>query len=99
MNPTLVFGDRSGPGASALLRAADGLLYTPTGLVVTDTGNNRIRFVAFDDDYTVRSLLGTGQNGAGSTTDIIFPRGVCAHRDGFAVTDCLNNRVIGVSAS
>ncbi len=103
VNPTLDFGDRSGPGVNALLRPCDGLLYTPTGLVVTDTGNNRVRFVAFDADYTVTSLLGTGQSGTGigtgSTTDIIFPRGVCAHKDGFAVTDSLNNRVIWCSAS
>ncbi|MEP7050497.1 MAG: N,N-dimethylformamidase beta subunit family domain-containing protein, partial [Pseudomonadota bacterium] len=98
VNPTLEFGDRSGPGAKAALRAADGLLYTPSGLVVTDTGNNRVRFVAFDDDYTVTSLLGTGKSGSGigtgSTTDILFPRGVCAYQDGFALTDSLNNRVI-----
>ncbi len=103
VNPTLDFGDRSGPGAKALLRPADGLLYTPTGLVVTDTGNHRIRFVAFDDDYTVTSLLGNGQSGTGvgtgSSTNILFPRGVCAHKDGFAVTDCLNNRVLWCSAS
>ena len=102
VNPTLVFGDRSGPGANALLRPADGLLYTPKGLVVTDTGNHRIRFVAFDDDYTVTSLVGSGRAGSdvgtGSTTDILFPRGVCAYKDGFAVTDSLNNRVIWCSA-
>ncbi len=103
VNPTFVFGDRSGRGADALLRAADGLLYTPNGLVVTDTGNNRIRFIAFDDDFTVSSLLGTGQYGSGigtgSTTDILFPRGVCAYNDGYAITDSLNNRVIWFSAS
>jgi sugar lactone lactonase YvrE len=95
-NPSGDFGDRSGPGVKARLRAADGLLLTPTGLIITDTGNNRVRFLAFDDDYTVSTLLGTGQpgSGIGPDTEVVFPRGVAAVSDGYVVTDCLNHRVL-----
>ncbi len=46
-NSKHAFGDRSGPGAQAALRPADGLILTPDGLVFTDTANNRVpRFAA-----------------------------------------------------
>ena len=102
MNTGQGFGDRSGPGAQALLRPVEGLALTPTGLVVTDTGNNRVRFVAFDRDFTVSTLLGTGQTsaaiGSGVDTDVVFPRGVVAYNGGFALTDCLNHRIVWFSA-
>jgi sugar lactone lactonase YvrE len=95
-NPSGDFGNRGGPGAHARLRAADGLVLTDTGLIVTDTGNNRVRFVAFDDDNTVSTLLGTGQpgDGVGADTELVFPRGAAAVSDGYVVTDCLNHRVL-----
>jgi streptogramin lyase len=93
------FGDRDGPGVLARLRAADGLLYTPSGLIITDTGNNRVRFMAFDDANTVSTLLGSGQpgSGVGKHTEVVFPRGVAAVSDGYVVTDCLNHRVLWFS--
>ncbi len=93
-NPSGDFGNRGGPGVNARLRAADGLVLTDTGLIVTDTGNNRVRFVAFDDDNTVTTLLGTGQPGNGADTEVFFPRGAAAVSDGYVVTDCLNHRVL-----
>jgi sugar lactone lactonase YvrE len=101
VNPSGNFGDLSGPGTTARLRAADGLALTPSGLIVTDTGNNRVRFVAFDAENTVSTLVGSGQVsadvGTGKTTDVVFPRGVCAFDGGYALSDCLNHRVLWFS--
>jgi hypothetical protein len=90
----------STPGLGARLRAADGLVLTPTGLIITDTGNNRVRFLAFDSDSTVSTLLGDGQPGAGlgKDTEVVFPRGAAAVSDGYVVTDCMNHRVLWFGA-
>ncbi|MEO8901036.1 MAG: N,N-dimethylformamidase beta subunit family domain-containing protein, partial [Polyangiaceae bacterium] len=93
------FGDRDGAGELARMRAADGLVYTPGGLIITDTGNNRVKFMAFDEAYTVSTLLGSGQpgSGVGKDTEVMFPRGAAAVSDGYVVTDCLNHRILWFS--
>ena len=55
--------------------------------------------MAFDDAYTVSTLLGSGQpgSGVGNCTEVFFPRGVAAVSDGYVVTDCLNHRVLWFS--
>jgi DNA-binding beta-propeller fold protein YncE len=97
------YGDQIGPGATAQLRPVDGLVFTPQGLVVSDTGNNRMRFVAFDPQNTVSNLLGNGQAGAGVgdgiDSQVVLPRGVAAFNGGYVVADSMNHRILWFSAA
>ncbi len=101
-NAKQVYGDKGGPGALAQLRPAEGLCLTPSGLVFSDTGNNRMRRLAFDQQNTVSTLLGTGQAGAGSglgaDTRVVLPRGLTAFNGGYAVADSANHRILWFSA-
>ncbi len=98
-NPSQIFGDLSGSGATSRFRAMDGLLLTELGLIFADTGNNRVRSLLFDDESFVWTLLGTGEAGtnvgAGAETQLIFPRGLCAYGSGYAVADAANHRILG----
>jgi hypothetical protein len=97
------YGDQIGPGATAQLRPADGLAFTPQGLVVSDTGNNRMRFVAFDAQNTVSNLLGNGHAGAGVgdgiDSQVVLPRGVAGFNGGYVVADSMNHRILWFSAA
>jgi DNA-binding beta-propeller fold protein YncE len=103
-NPAQVYGDKSGPGAQAALRPADGLVFTENALLFCDTGNNRVRSVAFDERNTVSTLLGSGRAGSGigfgSDTELIMPRGLAATGDGgYLVADALNHRILYFSTA
>jgi sugar lactone lactonase YvrE len=101
-NPSMVQGDQSGVGADAALRPADGLCVTANGLVFSDTGNNRMRGMAFDEQSTVSTVLGSGEAGAGSgagaATQVVLPRGLTAFNGGYAVADSANHRILWFSA-
>jgi DNA-binding beta-propeller fold protein YncE len=100
-NPSQVFGDQSGPGATAALRPADALCLTPLGLVFTDTGNNRVRALLFDAENPVWTLLGDGQGGAGvgsgPETRLGLPRGLAPSNGGYLVADSANHRILWFS--
>ena len=95
-NAAKIYGNQSGPGVQARLRPADGLVVTENALLFTDTGNNRIRAVAFDDRSTVSTLLGSGRTGnnVGSHTELSMPRGIAVVPDGYVVADTLNHRIL-----
>jgi streptogramin lyase len=97
-NPNEILGDQSGPGAAAALRPGEGLCLTALGLVFSDTGNNRIRGLLFDEQNTVWTLLGNGQAGtavgSGAETRVNMPRGLTPFNGGFAVADCANHRIV-----
>lgn len=97
-NAKQVFGNRNGPGAQAALRPGDGLVVTPNGLLFSDTANNRVRSLAFDDQYTVATALGTGRSGPGigdgTIAELSLPRGLCAAGQGFALADSANHRIV-----
>ena len=97
-NPSQAYGNVTGPGVQARLRPADGLVVTEHALLFTDTGNNRIRAVAFDERNTVSTVLGSGRVGSsvglGSQTELSMPRGLAAMPGGFAVADAMNHRIL-----
>ncbi len=97
-NPSQVLGDQSGPGATAALRPADGLCLTPVGLVFSDTGNNRVRALLFDEQNTVSTLLGSGHAGAGAgsgaETQVVLPRGLTPFNGGYCLADSANHRIL-----
>ena len=100
-NPSQAYGDQSGPGVNAALRPADGLCWTAKGLVFSDTANNRVRRLTFDDQHTVSTLLGNGQPGSGvggAGTQLNLPRGLAPFNDGYAVADSANHRILWFSA-
>ena len=96
VNDQQTFGDRSGPGLQAALRAADGLIITRDGLVFTDTGNNRVRGLVFGTENNVVTLLGSGHGGDshGLETELSLPRGIAAVTDGYVVADTANHRLL-----
>ncbi|HEY3254309.1 MAG TPA: hypothetical protein VGJ91_10185, partial [Polyangiaceae bacterium] len=99
-NEKKIFGDRGGPGAEAALRPADGLIFTPDGLVFTDTGNNRVRALLLDAHKNVVTLLGTGRGGdhvGDGNTELCLPRSVAAVSDGYVVADTMNHRILHFS--
>ncbi len=97
-NTKQIFGSRNGPGAEAALRPGDGLVVTPRGLLFSDTANNRVRSLAFDEQHTVATVLGTGRGGSGvgsgAQTELALPRGLTTLGHGFAVADSANHRIL-----
>ena len=91
-NPKQVLGNRNGPGSDAALRPGEGLVVTRDGLLLSDTANNRVRALGFDERHTVSTVLGTGRGAA--DTQLSLPRGLCAFGQGFAVADSANHRVV-----
>ncbi|MEI9953104.1 MAG: N,N-dimethylformamidase beta subunit family domain-containing protein [Pseudomonadota bacterium] len=100
-NQKQIYGDRSGPGAQAALRPADGLILTKDGLVFTDTANNRVRALVLDAQHTVVTLLGNGRSGnsvgKGSETELSLPRSIAVVPDGYVVADTANHRILHFS--
>ncbi|MBI1745149.1 MAG: SMP-30/gluconolactonase/LRE family protein [Acidobacteria bacterium] len=92
------WGDLGGPGAGARLRPAEGLAVTGDRLVFSDMVNFRVRTVDLYGAHNVATLVGDGRFGAGegdgSTTRVVLPRGLTLYRDGVAIADSANHRVI-----
>jgi len=101
-NPSQIYGDQGGPGKTAALRAADGICLTPSGLLFADTGNNRVRALAFDEHSTISTVIGDGEPGTsvgvGSETELYLPRGLTPFNGGYAVADAANHRILWFSA-
>ena len=97
-NLAAVPGNQGGPGATARLRPLEGLAVDADGLVFSDTGNNRVRRMAFDSAHTITTLLGGDTNGSASgdtrTTQLVLPRGLTAYQGGYVVADSGNQRVV-----
>ncbi|MDY7232493.1 N,N-dimethylformamidase beta subunit family domain-containing protein [Hyalangium rubrum] len=80
-------GYQDGPASQALFNGPTGLASTPNGdIVVADTNNNRIRFIANNPERTVTTLAGNGESGgrdgAGATAMFRRPTGVAVGPDG-----------------
>jgi trimeric autotransporter adhesin len=105
------FAGDSGPGRRAMLRYPAGLTFDAAGnVVLTDTGNNRVRVVAArtGDFYGrqmtaghIYTLAGTGRPGSSgdggpaSTAELHHPAGIAIDRDGnIVVADRGQVRVI-----
>jgi streptogramin lyase len=80
----------------AQARPLEGVLATAEGLIFADTGNYRIRQLTLDSSQTLSTLLGDGQAGS-SATHAMLPRGIARARDGYAVADSGNNRILWFS--
>jgi hypothetical protein len=93
-------GDLPGRGTHARLRPAEGLIVDNGSLVVTDTGNYKVRRIALSPDYTVTTLAGDGRAGSETGTDSAFhlvnPRGVARTPTGYVVADSGNNRILRI---
>lgn len=87
-----------GGGDDARLRPGDGLAVLGERFVVGDANNHRVRSVALGGDRTVTTLVGTGRVGLGlgdgGHTQLSLPRGVARYRDGVAIVDAANHRVL-----
>jgi len=101
VNHSGVGGDQGGPGASAALRPADGLVVIGNQLILADTGNHRVRSVGLDGDFLVSGVLGDGNvgDGDGSDTRLSLPRGLCAFSTGIALADSMNHRILWFTSS
>ncbi len=93
-------GDQPGPGATARLRPADGLVVDGDSLIVSDSANYKVRRIALSDDHTVTTLVGDGRAGeglgTGATTHVVNPRGIAVTSSGYVIADSGNNRVLRV---
>ena len=93
-----VFGEsgrNDGPGVFAHFFSPQGIVAARGGLVVVDSGNHLIRFVALDG--TVTTIAGSTfgfKDGAGTAAQFNAPAGVAADAAGnIYVADLVNNRV------
>jgi sugar lactone lactonase YvrE len=93
-------GDQNGPGNSALLRPADGIVVDGNALIVSDSVNQKIRRIALTPDHTVTTLVGDGncglRVGTGATTRLRNPRGIALWNGAYFVADSDNHRVLRV---
>ncbi len=88
-----------GHGNDARFRPGDGLAALGGRLVVGDANNHRVRLAALDGEREVTTLAGDGRVGADVGTGaarLSLPRGVARYRDGVAVVDAGNHRVLYV---
>lgn len=92
-------GDRSGAAPDAALRPAEGLVLDGSRLVIADMGNYRLRELDLSTGR-VATLAGDGRAGldvAGPNgVHLVLPRGVVKYRDGYAVADTGNHRIVYV---
>jgi sugar lactone lactonase YvrE len=101
VNDAQTFGDQGGPGGSAQLRPAEGLVVDGNVLYVSDSANNRIRRIALSPDHSVSTLVGNGQAGfalgTGATARVTLPRGLALTPTGLIVADSGNHRILRVA--
>jgi DNA-binding beta-propeller fold protein YncE len=78
VNPLAIFGDRSGPGDTAMLRPAEGLVVDGTSLVVSDSANYKVRRIELSPSHEVTTLVGDGWYGdaLGTAARVVNPRGI-----------------------
>ena len=86
-------------GEDARMRPGDGVALLGDRLVFADSNNHRVRSLALNT-RRVTTLVGDGRAGAGvgtgATTHVVVPRGVTLYRDGLALADSANHRVLYV---
>lgn len=100
VNSARVPGDRAGSAAAAALRPGEGLVFDGSRLVIADMGNYRIRALDLASG-DVKNVAGDGaaalEPGATTTTHVVLPRGVTRYKDGYAIADTGNHRIVYVA--
>ncbi|MGA8223949.1 MAG: hypothetical protein WB780_20030, partial [Candidatus Acidiferrales bacterium] len=109
--PGAANGD-GGPATSAQISAPNGLAVDATGdLLITDSGNPKIRKVDTTQNHIISSIAGTGficgnaaeracgDGGAAATATFDFPRGVSVDSNGNIIVADTNNMRVRVISS
>jgi hypothetical protein len=100
VNASGIGGDQTGPGATAMLRPADGLVVDGHMLVLSDTANYKVRRVSLTDDHVVSTLAGSGLGGqavgTGQSARLVNPRGIALSAHGYIVADSGNHRILRI---
>jgi hypothetical protein len=95
-----IAGDRTGDGATAMLRAADGIIVDGDFLVVSDSANYKVRRIERFGRHRVTTLAGDGRAGAdlgtGATAHLVNPRGLALTPLGYVVADSGNDRLVRI---
>ena len=88
-----------GAADDARINPGDGVALLGRRVVFSDALNHRLRALSLDD-RTVTTLVGDGRlgtgTGTGATTQLAVPRGVTTYREGLALADAANHRVLYV---
>jgi sugar lactone lactonase YvrE len=99
-NDEHIEGDSEGPALSAQLRPLEGLLVDGDQLVFSDSGNYRIRQLTLGDSGVISTLVGDGgfgqELGDGSSARVVLPRGIARYKQGYAIADSGNHRILYV---
>lgn len=95
-------GGDGGPATAAALNLPEGVAATPDGgILIADTGNERVREVAPDGTITTRVGIGTlgfsGDGGAPTVAQLSHPRVAIPFGTGFLVADAFNHRIRAVT--
>jgi DNA-binding beta-propeller fold protein YncE len=86
--PESSFAGDGGPAREARFRETYHVCVAPSGFLVADLGNRRIRAVALGDDGKVRTVAGNGKKGVpadgsiAAESPLVDPRAVARGRDG-----------------
>ena len=91
-----------GPATAASLNLPEGVAATPDGgILIADTGNERVREVAPDGTITTRAGTGTlgfsGDGGAPTLAQLSHPRVAIPFGTGLLVADAFNHRIRAVA--
>jgi hypothetical protein len=95
-------GGDGGPATAATLTLPEGVAPTPDGgILIADTGNERVREVAPDGAITTRAGTGTlgftGDGGAPTLAQLSHPRVAIPFGTGLLVADAFNHRIRAVT--
>jgi hypothetical protein len=95
-------GGDGGPATAASLTLPEGVAATPDGgILIADTGNERVREVAPDGTITTRAGTGTlgfaGDGGAPPLAQLSHPRVAIPFGTGLLVADAFNHRIRAVT--
>jgi hypothetical protein len=96
------FSGDGGPATAASLALPEGVAATPDGgILIADTGNERVREVAPDGTITTRAGTGTlgftGDGGAPTLAQLSHPRAAIPLGTGLLVADAFNHRIRAVA--
>jgi hypothetical protein len=95
-------GGDGGPATAASLNVPEGVAATPDGgILIADTGNDRVREVAPDGTITTRAGTGTlgfsGDGGAPTLAQLSHPRVAVPFGAGLLIADAFNHRIRAVT--
>jgi hypothetical protein len=95
-------GGDGGPATAASLSLPEGVAATPDGgILIADTGNERVREVAPDGTITTRAGTGTlgfsGDGGTPTLAQLSHPRAAIPFGTGLLVADAFNHRIRAVA--